>query len=74
MVKYKEMVVTKEDVRLDELVFKEYGHLEFLEEILEENIKVILGETHLPQGVKLRLPIYKKEEQEVKRVEGAKLW
>jgi len=69
----KRVIVTQKDKRLDEIVFLEYGHLQYLEEILELNIKVIEQQVHLPQGIELQLPIYKKEEK-TQEVEASKLW
>jgi len=69
----KKVIVTQKDKRLDEILFLEYGHLQYLEEVLELNIKVIGQQVHLPQGIELRLPIYAKEEK-TQEVEASKLW
>ena len=69
-----ETVVTiQKDIRLDEIVFSKYGHLKYLEEILELNIKSIKQEVHLPLGIELKLPIYKEESKNIE-VEANKLW
>ena len=66
-------IVTQKDKRLDEIVFLEYGHLEYFEEVLELNIGAIEQQMHLPQGIELKLPIYQREEK-IKEVEASKLW
>lgn len=69
----KTIIVAEKDKRLDEIVFLEYGHLKYFEEVLELNIKVIGQEVYLPQGIELKLPIYN-EEEKVEEVEASKLW
>lgn len=69
----KTIIVAEKDKRLDEIVFLEYGHLKYFEEVLELNIKVIGQQVHLPQGIELKLPIYN-EEEKVEEVEASKLW
>ena len=69
----KRVIVTQKDKRLDEIVFLAYGHLQYLEEVLELNIQAIEQQVHLPQGIELQLPIYKKEEK-TQEVEASKLW
>ena len=69
----KTIIVAEKDKRLDEIVFLEYGHLKYFEEVLELNIKVIGQQVHLPQGIELKLPIYN-EEEKAEEVEASKLW
>lgn len=71
--KYQEFVVTKKFDRLDAIVFRTYGNLDFLEEILELNIKIIQQEVFLPQGTKLKLPIYE-QQNTLNEVEASRLW
>ena len=67
------IVITQVDLRLDEIVFAKYGHLKYLEEILELNIQAIKQQLHLPLGMELKLPIYK-DEPKIVEVEANKLW
>lgn len=67
------IVITQVDLRLDEIVFEKYGHLKYLEEILELNIKIIGQQLHLPLGMELKLPIYQ-DESNIAEVEANKLW
>ena len=69
----KTIIVGEKDKRLDEIVFLEYGHLKYFEEVLELNIGAIEQQVHLPQGIELKLPIYQ-EEAKSKEVEASKLW
>ena len=71
--KYEAFVVTKREDRLDAIVFRKYGHLHFLKEILELNIKVIGQELFLQQGVSIELPI-RRIVSKTKEVEASKLW
>ncbi len=69
---HKTVVIMQENKRLDEIVFEEYGHLNYLEEVLERNIEAIGYDVFLPQGIEIMLPFYVKEN--VKEVEASTLW
>ena len=69
---HKTIIVTSRGQRLDEIVFAEYGHLDYFEEILELNIKAIEQQVHLPVGIELLLPM--RSEPKVKEVEASTLW
>lgn len=72
-IEYEVFVVTKRKDRLDAIVFRKYGHLDFLEEILELNIKVIGQQVFLPQGMEIKLPM-RIVDTRPKEVEASKLW
>ena len=69
---HKMIIVTSKGQRLDEIVFAEYAHLDYFEEILELNIKAIEQQVHLPVGIELLLPM--RSEPKVKEVEASTLW
>ena len=71
--RYESYLVTRREERLDAIVFRKYGHLDFLEEILELNIKAIGQNLFLQQGFSIELPI-RRIVSKAKEVEASKLW